>query len=250
MRNDTLVARLEEANARADQVTPLEARIRELEQELARATGERDAQRAAADQKVQEAEAREAELRQARAALEQKEQALEAKEAELQCKETELQRERAIVATLTGTLEEKGKALEEKVVALQDAEAALKEKEDSLSTLEEAARVQQEEAQGAIAGKYLGFCCCSILFYHNLSWFPCSELKKAVANETAAKEAVNTALTAAHDEYAELKRTAVSVCQELEGAGALSGSSVASHMRVLGGRITEHAKSTFRLGVL
>ena len=41
--NGTLVARLEEANARADQVTPLEARIRELEQELARATGERDA---------------------------------------------------------------------------------------------------------------------------------------------------------------------------------------------------------------
>ena len=81
--NATLVTQLEEANARADQVTPLEAHIRELEQELARATGERDAQRAAADQKAQEAEAREAELWQARAVLEQKEQALEAKEAEL-----------------------------------------------------------------------------------------------------------------------------------------------------------------------
>ena len=44
LHNDTLVTRLEEANARADQVTPLEARIRELELELARATGERDAQ--------------------------------------------------------------------------------------------------------------------------------------------------------------------------------------------------------------
>ena len=50
--NDTLVTRLEEANARADQVTPLEARIRELEQELARATSERDAQRVAADHKA------------------------------------------------------------------------------------------------------------------------------------------------------------------------------------------------------
>ena len=58
---------------------------------------------------------------------------------------------------LNGTLEEKGKALEEKVAALQNAEAALKEKEDSLSMLEEAAWVQLEEAQGAIAGKYLGF---------------------------------------------------------------------------------------------
>ena len=35
-------------------MTPLEAHIYELEQELARATGERDAQRAAADQKAQE----------------------------------------------------------------------------------------------------------------------------------------------------------------------------------------------------
>ena len=83
--------------------------------------------------------------------------------------ETELQRERATVATLTGTLEEKGKAFEEKVVALQNAEATLKNKEDSLSTLEKAARVQQEEAQGVIAGEYLGFRCCSILFCHNLS---------------------------------------------------------------------------------
>ena len=71
-----------------------------------------------------------------------------------------------------------------------------------------------------------------------------------MANETAAKEAVNIALAAVHDEYAELEPTAVSVCQELEGAGALFVSSVASRLRALGGRITEHGKITFRLGVL
>jgi len=124
--NATLATRLEEANTQADQVTPLEARIRELEQELARATGERNAQRAAAVQKAQESGVHEAELQRARAALEQKEQALEAKESELQRKETEL--------------------LGEKEAAVQNAEAALKEKEDSLSTLQEAARAQQEEA--------------------------------------------------------------------------------------------------------
>ena len=43
------------------------------------------------------------------------------------------------VATLTGTLEEKGKAFEGKEVALRNAETALKEKENSLSLLEEAA---------------------------------------------------------------------------------------------------------------
>ena len=71
-----------------------------------------------------------------------------------------------------------------------------------------------------------------------------------MADETAAKEVVNTTLMAAQAEYADLERTAVSMCQELEGEGAVSGSSVISRLQVLGGRITEHAKSTFRLGVL
>ena len=78
----------------------------------------------------------------------------------------------------------------------------------------------------------------------------CSELRQKAADETAAKEAVHTALTAAQMEFAELEQTAMSVCQELEGKGAVSGSSVISRLRALGGRIAEHAKSTFRLGVL
>ena len=71
-----------------------------------------------------------------------------------------------------------------------------------------------------------------------------------MADETAAKEAVNTALMAAQAEYADLERTAVSVCQELEGEGAVSGSSIISRLRARGGRIAKHAKSTFRLSVL
>ena len=70
-----------------------------------------------------------------------------------------------------------------------------------------------------------------------------------MADETAAKEAVNTALTVAYDEYAELEQTAVAMCPELEEEVALTGSSVASRLRALGGRVAEHAKSTFRLGV-
>ena len=71
-----------------------------------------------------------------------------------------------------------------------------------------------------------------------------------MADETAVKEAVNTALMATQAEYTDLERTAVSVCQELEGEGVVSGSSVISRLRALGGRIAEHAKSTFHLGVL
>ena len=71
-----------------------------------------------------------------------------------------------------------------------------------------------------------------------------------MADETAAKEAVNTALMAVQAEYTDLERTAVSVCRELEGLGAVSSSSVISRLRALGGRNAEHAKSTFSLGVL
>ena len=71
-----------------------------------------------------------------------------------------------------------------------------------------------------------------------------------MADKTTAKEAVGTALMAAQTEYADLERTAVSVCQELDGEGVVSGSSVISRLRALGGRIAAHAKSTFRLGVL
>jgi hypothetical protein len=170
-------------------------------------------------------------------------------EAELQRMETELQRERATVAMITGTLEKKDKALEEKYMALWNMEVALKEKEDSLFAHQEATRDQQEEAQEYITGKYPRFRFCLLLVYRDLSWFPCSELKKAVANETAAKEAANTAFTAVQDEYAELERTTVAMSQELEGANAQPSSSMASRLRALGDRVTEHAKSTFRLGV-
>ena len=134
-------------------------------------------------------------------------------------------------------------------MAIQNVEAALKEKENSLSSLEEAARVQREEAQKSITGKYLRVFVGLFPFVADVD-FLCSELRQKVADESAAKEAVHTALTAAQMEFAELEQTAVSVCQELEGEGAVSGSSVISRLRALGGRIAEHAKSIFRLGVL
>ena len=80
--------------------------------------------------------------------------------------------------------------------------------------------------------------------------FLCPELRQKVADESAAKEAIHTALTAAQMEFAEMEQTAVSMCPELEGEGAVSGSSVISRVHALGGRIAEHAKSTFRLDVL
>ena len=68
-------------------MTDLGARQRALEEELARTAGERDVQKATAEQKAQEDETQTAELQRVRAALEQKEVELQHKEAELHSKE-------------------------------------------------------------------------------------------------------------------------------------------------------------------
>ena len=106
-------------------------------------------------------------------------------------------------------------------MAIQNVGAALKEKEDSLSSLEEAARVQREEAQKSIMGKYLRVFVGLFLFATYVDSL-CSELRQKVTDESAAKEAVHTALTAAQVEFAELEQTVVSVCQGLEAEGAVS----------------------------
>ena len=118
-------------------VTDQGARQRALEEELAQATNERDAQRAAAERKAHE---------------------VEAQAAELQRKEAELQREKVTVATLSATLTERDAALAKQEAAARSAEAALKEKEDSLSTLQEqanAALARLEDVQGDIKGEYM-----------------------------------------------------------------------------------------------
>ena len=51
-----------------------------------------------------------------------------------------------------------------------------------------------------------------------------------MADETVVKEAVNTALMAAQAEYTDLELIAVSVCQEIEGEGTTSGSSVINRL--------------------
>ena len=134
--NAELVLKNIEANTK---MMDLGVRQQALEKELARVTGERDVQRAAAEQRAREAEEQTAELQRLRTALEQK--------------ETELLQKEVTVVTLSGSLQEKSKTLEEKEVAIQNVEAALREKENSLSSLEEAARVQREEAQKSIRGK-------------------------------------------------------------------------------------------------
>ena len=70
-----------------------------------------------------------------------------------------------------------------------------------------------------------------------------------MADETATKDALQVVFTSVQEDYEVLERDAVATCQELEGEGGPSGSSVASRLRSLGGRVTERLKGALRLSV-
>ena len=108
--NAELVLKNIDANVK---MADLGARQQALEEELARVAGERDVQRAAAEEKAREAKAQAAELQRLQTALEERAREAEAQSAELQCLSTTLEqqkaellhREEAVVA-LIGTLRE------------------------------------------------------------------------------------------------------------------------------------------------
>ena len=108
--NAELVLKNIDANAK---MADLGARQQALEEELARVTDERNAQRVAAEQKVREAEAQAAELQCLRTALEDRAREAEAQSAELQRLRIALEQQKAellhkevAMVVLTGTLRE------------------------------------------------------------------------------------------------------------------------------------------------
>ena len=90
--NAELVIKIIDANTK---MADLGARQQALEEELARVTDERNAQRAAAEQKAREAEAQAAELQRLRTALEERAREAEAQSAELQRLSTTLEQQKA-----------------------------------------------------------------------------------------------------------------------------------------------------------
>ena len=61
-----------------------------------------------------------------------------------------------------------------------------------------------------------------------------SELWKVVADETAAKEALQAAYASVQRDYDNLEEATIAVCQGAEGEGGQSGSSLVSRLKSLG----------------
>jgi len=77
----------------------------------------------------------------------------------------------------------------------------------------------------------------------------CSELQKGVADETAAKEALQATYASVQRDYDDMEEAAVAACHGAEGEGGQSGSSLVSRLRSLGDRVTEQLNGTLRLGI-
>ena len=121
----------------------MEARARGLELELTRANGERDAQRAIAEQKAKEAELQVATLRENVVAL--------------PARVARSQHQEAAIEALTDTLVQKDALLEVQGDALRSAETALEERGASVSALlkeVDAARVELDEERRRTEGEY------------------------------------------------------------------------------------------------
>jgi hypothetical protein len=87
----------------------------------------------------------------------------------------------------------------------------------------DAARVQRVQEKERTEGKCSRLLLSGFSIYQNLSSFPCSELKKVVADETAVKEAIQVAFTSVQEDLKDLEGAIVAVCQELEVGEALLG---------------------------
>jgi hypothetical protein len=60
---------------------------------------------------------------------------------------------------------------------------------------------------------------------------------------------VHTAYNSSQQELEELRAAALDVCQEVEEGEAQAGSSLASHLRALGGHVSQRMRRAFHLGV-
>ena len=103
--------------------------------------------------------------------------------------------------------------------------------------------------RGGSASRVSAEICFSLLKFVETYLRSCLVLRKKVVEETTQKEALQVAYTSVQKDYEDLERDTVATCQEAEGEGGPSGSSVASRLRSLGGRVAERLKGALCLGI-
>ncbi|CAN6381985.1 unnamed protein product [Urochloa humidicola] len=176
---------------------------------LVRAEEEHDAQRTLAEQRARETE-------QLSAMLREKDEVLAAEQGQLR------QLREAAIGLLTEALMGEGIAVTASQASAEDRGASMSELLHEINI----AQAQLVEEKGRT-----------------------EELRKAAADASAQMESLQVTYSEVQKELNDLEGVTVAVSRELEGEGAQSGSSVASRLRALGDRVTEHLKGSFRLGI-
>jgi hypothetical protein len=74
-------------------------------------------------------------------------------------------------------------------------------------------------------------------------------LRTALGNSATQAQAIQTAYNSSQQKLEELRATALEACQEVEEGEVQAGSSMASHLRALGGHVTRRMRHALHLGV-
>jgi hypothetical protein len=74
-------------------------------------------------------------------------------------------------------------------------------------------------------------------------------LRTALGHATNRAEALQASYNSSEQELVELRVTALETCQAVEEGDAQAGSSLASHLRALGGHVSGRMRRALRLGV-
>jgi hypothetical protein len=222
----------------------------------------------------------EEQLRWERVARQEAESQLQQERAALVGARATLERERLMQEEVLGQLQQERAALE-------GARAALKQREDEASKLigelvqlsishedlrqsleEQEATVhdlrrEAEEARKAlevekkqVEGELVSVCFSARRFvfrgFAPNFLFPrlwLSGLRTSLGNTTTQAEAVQTAYNSSQQELEELQAAALETCQAIEEGEAQAGSSLASHLRALGGHVSRRMRHSLHLGV-
>jgi hypothetical protein len=74
-------------------------------------------------------------------------------------------------------------------------------------------------------------------------------LRTALGNSTTQAQAIQTTYNSSQRELEELQAVALETCQGIEEGEAQAGSSMVSHLRTLGGHVTQRMRHALHLGV-
>jgi hypothetical protein len=236
--------RAREAEQRAKEVEELKAALAAKAAAVVAVEEQLRQERAARQEAEGQLQKEQAALVNARAALEREHAALEGARASLKEREDEVSKLDGELIALSISHEDQHRTLEEQsatVVSLQQA----------VEGGRQALEVERKQVEGELTLR----CFVLLIFPSGVrslldflcSWYP--GLRTALGCATDRAETLQAAYDSSEQELVELRTAVLETCRAVEEGEAHAGSSLASHLRALGGHVSRRIRRALHLGV-